>query len=220
MLFQLSHSLQLLAYTCRDWHRPGICQQGKSGLEGGSTWHHVAQRDTSTRFLGVTVRMPSPLWDTEKWRMWSRLVLASLSFGHTGRTQQGASRCWSNSPSNVAKPHTRLGRKQDWCRRWWVSPFSCQVAGSRSRWSISLELEEEVSGWVTLSYLLSPSKTTKHLEKLLPPPGDRQLLINRAQQLLKAAHSTLVSGRKAAHGDARPDNILVLMRLGPLWSSN
>ena len=77
-------------------------------------------------------------------------------------------------------------------------------------------LEEEVSGWVTLSYLLSPLRTTKHLEKLLPPPGDRQLLINRAQQLLKQAHSTLVSGRKAAHGDARPDNIMVLMRLGQI----
>ena len=200
-------------------------QQGKSGTELSATlqvaqlhehYRTIAQRDTSPRFLGINgAQLPSPLWDTEKWVMWSRFVLASLSFGHTGRTQQGASRCWSNSPSDMAKPHTRLGQKQDWCRPWWVEPI--QLPGGWQLFQMEYlprVLEEEVSGWVTLSYLLSPSKATKHLEKLLPPPGDRQLLINRAQQLLKAAHSTLVSGRKAAHGDARPDNILVLMRLG------
>ena len=57
-----------------------------------------------------------------------------------------------------------------------------------------------------MSYLLQrPPGPTKHLKKLLPPPGDRQLLIEKAQQLLMAAHSTLVSGREAAHGDARPE---------------
>lgn len=36
----------------------------------------------------------------------------------------------------------------------------------------------------------------------------------KAEQLLHSAHSVHVSGSLAAHGDARPDNIMVLVEAG------
>lgn len=202
-------------------------QQGKSGTEPSATlqvaqlhehYRTIAQRDTSTRFLGInSAQLPSPLWDTEKWGDVEQIGAGKLVFRAHRQDPAGGQQV-------LVKFTQRYGKAthEAWAKAGLVPPLVGQPIQLPGGWQqIQMEylprvLEEEVSGWVTLSYLLSPSKTTKHLKKLLPPPGDRQLLINRAQQLLKAAHSTLVSGRKAAHGDARPDNILVLMRLGQI----
>ena len=61
-----------------------------------------------------------------------------------------------------------------------------------------------------------PSGISEHMERLLPAPEERKLLLPRAQQLLMAAHKVLVDGQAAAHGDARPENILVLMEMGKI----
>ena len=178
----------------------------------------IAQRDTSPRFLGISgAQLPWPLWEPEKWVDVEQIGAGKLVFRAHRQDPAGGQQV-------LVKFTQRYGKAthEAWAKAGLVPPLVGQPIQLPGGWQqIQMEylppvLEEEVSGWVTLSNLLSPSKTTKHLEKLLPPPGDRQLLIDEAQQLLKTAHSTLVSGRKAAHGDARPDNILVLMRLGKI----
>ena len=196
-------------------------QQGKSSIELSATLqvaqlheHYctIAQRDTSPRFLGIDgAQLPSPLWDPEKWGGVEQIGAGKLVFRAHRQDPAGGQQL-------LVKFTQRYGTAthEAWAKAGLVPPLVGQPIQLAGGWQqIQMEyllrvLEEEVSGWVTLSYLL------KHLEKLLPPPGDRQLLIDRARQLLKAAHSTLVSGRKAAHGDARPDNILVLVRQGQI----
>lgn len=45
-------------------------------------------------------------------------------------------------------------------------------------------------------------------------PADMPELVKKAEQLLQTAHLVRVSGTPAAHGDARPDNIMVLIEAG------
>ena len=42
-------------------------------------------------------------------------------------------------------------------------------------------------------------------------PSAASSLLHKATELLRAAHRTQVNGLPAVHGDARPDNIMVLM---------
>ena len=71
--------------------------------------------------------------------------------------------------------------------------------------------KEEASGWLPMQHLLhaNPSVLPNDILRLLPSPEDSKLLLPRAQELLSAAHKVMVDGQPAAHGDARPDNILV-----------
>ena len=73
------------------------------------------------------------------------------------------------------------------------------------------------SGWLRMSLLQNAQVTpSEHIKCLLPGPEESKSLSPRAQELLVAAHNVMVDGQAAAHGDARPDNILVLLRLGKI----
>lgn len=74
----------------------------------------------------------------------------------------------------------------------------------------------DASGWLTMRYLMQPPE-----EQLKAAPQHLVLatetmphLIQQAEQLLRNAHATSVSGLPAAHGDARPDNIMVCVKNG------
>ena len=72
------------------------------------------------------------------------------------------------------------------------------------------------SGWLTMRYLMQPFKEQLKTapRQLVLPPDMRPHLLQQAEQLLCDAHAVLVSGLRAAHGDARPDNIMVCVRDG------
>ena len=73
-------------------------------------------------------------------------------------------------------------------------------------------------GWLTMRFLMMP--VMKQL-KFAPPhlvlgPSEMPELVQKAEQLLRTAHLVRVSGTPAAHGDARPDNIMVLIEAGKI----
>ena len=71
------------------------------------------------------------------------------------------------------------------------------------------------SGWVPRSWLMRPRhKQMKHaheFEHLTLAESSGSFLLDRALALLQTAHATKVNGVPAVHGDARPNNIMVLM---------
>ena len=177
----------------------------------------IAQHDTLPRFLGIShVQLPSPLWNAEEWDDVKQIGAGKLVFRAHRKDPAGGQQV-------LVKFTQRYGKAthEAWAKAGLVPPLVDQPIQLPGGWQqIQMKylppvLEVEVSGWVTLSCLLNPLlRPSPHIQKLLPAPAARQSLIEKAQQLLEAAQNTLVDGREAAHGDARPDNILVLMRLG------
>ena len=224
----------LLVVCIYDWHRPCFAaeqqldswQQGRSSAEHSATLqvsqlheHHgtIAHHDTLPRFLGIgNVQLPSSLWNAEEWDDVKQIGAGKPVFRAHRKDPAGGQQV-------LVKFTQRYGTETYNARAaaGLVPPLVDQPIQLPGGWQqIQMEylppvLEVEVSGWVTLSCLLNPLlRPSPHIQKLLPAPAARQSLIEKAQHLLEAAHNTPVDGREAAHGDARPDNILVLMRLG------
>ncbi len=65
----------------------------------------------------------------------------------------------------------------------------------------------------TMRFLMLPVKEQlKHApESCVLVPAHMPDLVKKAEQLLRSPHSVHVSGLFTAHGDARPDNIMVLV---------
>ena len=179
----------------------------------------VAQQDTLPRFLGNSgVQLPSALWDATQWHDVQQLDARKLVFrARKHPTAEG---------QQVLVKFTQqygIATHKAWAAAGLVPQLVAEPSKLPGGWLqiemeyLSPNVEQGLSGWLTLSYLLKRQPPpTEHLEKLLPNPAAQQSLIPRARQLLEAAHSQLVDGRAAAHGDARPDNILVLMCQGEI----
>ncbi|DBA87304.1 TPA: hypothetical protein ACH3X1_004362 [Trebouxia sp. C0004] len=88
------------------------------------------------------------------------------------------------------------------------------VAG---RWQqIQMEYLPSRAGWLTMRFLMLPvNDQLKHAPQgCVVEPALLPELIQKAEHLLHKAHSVHVFGSPAAHWDARPDNILVLVEAG------
>ncbi len=81
---------------------------------------------------------------------------------------------------------------------------------------IQMENLPSSAGWLTFRFLMLPVKEQlKHApESCVVGPARMPDLVQKAKELLRKAHSVHVSGSPAAHGDARPDNIMVLVEAG------
>ena len=223
MRFRLAAEQQLDGLAILKWQQGKFTTEHSVTLQVRDLHEHygtVFQQDTIPRFLGNRdVQLPWPLWDTTKWHDVQQLDVAKLVY--RARKQPTA----EGQQMLVKFTQQRYGTAthKAWAAAGLVPQLVDEPIKLPGGWLqiqmeyLSPNIEQGVSGWLTLSYLLKrPPLLTKHLEKLLPSPRARQSLIPRARQLLEAAHSQLVDGRAAAHGDARPDNILVLMRQGEI----
>ena len=179
----------------------------------------VAQEGTLPRFLGRDgVQLPCPLWDAAQWHDVEQIGAGKLVFLARRQDTAGVHQVLVKFTQQYGTATHRA-----WAAAGWVPQLEADPIALPGGWlQIQMEylspaIEEGVSGWLTLSYLLTCSpRPSDHLKQLLPALEARQLLLDKAQQLLKAAHRVLVSGQPAAHGDARPDNILVLMQAGEI----
>ena len=85
------------------------------------------------------------------------------------------------------------------------------------RWHhVQLEYLPSNVGWLTMRFLMMPvEEQPKYApEHFVLRPADMPELVQKAEQLLQKAHAVQVSGSPTAHGDARPDNIMVLVEAG------
>ena len=71
-------------------------------------------------------------------------------------------------------------------------------------------------GWLTMQFLMMPVKEQLKYapDRLVLRPVDMPEMFQKVQQLLQKADSIPVAGAFAAHGDARPENIMVLVEAG------
>lgn len=85
------------------------------------------------------------------------------------------------------------------------------------RWQqVQMEYLPSDVGWLTMRFLMMPVKEQLKCapDHFVLRPADMPDMFQKAQQLLQKAHSVLVAGSPVAHGDARPENIMVLVEAG------
>ena len=76
----------------------------------------------------------------------------------------------------------------------------------------------DASGWLSMGHLLQPVRLQLETapQELVLAPDTWPHLMQQAEKLLCKAHATPVCGLPAAHGDARPDNIMIHVRDGEI----
>lgn len=158
-------------------------------------------------------QLPWPLWDPEQWTESCQLGAGSHKLVYLARGPQ--------QPLQLVKftQHYGVETHGAWARAGIVPKLlaePCQVA---HRWQqISMEyLAPEMpdsSGWFTMRFLMqSVVKQAEHApESLTLAPDHLPQMIDRAKHLVRSAHEVLVSGKHAAHGDVRPDNVMVRIK--------
>ena len=176
-----------------------------------SHYRHAAASTKKLNFLGPDhEQLPYPLWDPEIWSNPRQLGPAQKHRLVYVATDQ-------HNQQQVIKFTKRYG--WDVHRAWAAADLAPKllsspdqvVAGSWQR--VQMEYLPSSAGWLTMRFLMLPVK-----EQLKYAPASCVLgpahmpdLVKQAEQLLRSAHSVHVSGSFAAHGDARPDNIMVLV---------
>ena len=210
----------LLNNSLMDWplsagSRGALSTEHSAFLQVIDLYEHyciVAQDGTLPRFLGRDgVQLPSPLWDAAQWHDVEQIGAGKLVFRARRQDTAGVHQVLVKFTQQYGTATHRA-----WAAAGWVPQLKADPIALPGGWlQIQMEylspvVEEGVSGWLTLSYLLTrPPLPSHHLNQLLPAPEARQLL-------LEAAHHVLVNDQPAAHGDTRPDNILVRMQAGEI----
>ena len=180
-------------------------------------YHTCKQAAVEPRFLDCNgVQLPNPLWDAAQWPEAYQMFPGRLVFQATKQDAAGVQQV-------VVKFTQRYGTATHlaWAKAGLVPPLVGEPVSLTDDWvQIQTELlspviEAKVSGWLPMNCLLHPPAAfTEHQKCLLPGPEERTKLAPQARELLVKAHRVLVDDQPAAHGDARPDNILVLMHSG------
>jgi len=180
--------------------------------------HYVqaAAETRKLRFLGrKQEQLPFPLWDPDVWTDACQLGSAKthkLVYLATDQQKQ----------QYVVKFTQRYG--VDAHEAWATAELAPkllkqrQVAGMWQQVVMEYLPPElpDASGWLTLRYLMQPLEEQLKAapQQLVLAPELLPQLIQQAQGLLCDAHAVPVSGLPAAHGDARPDNIMVCVKSG------
>ncbi|KAL3155473.1 hypothetical protein ABBQ38_011028 [Trebouxia sp. C0009 RCD-2024] len=182
---------------------------------------HYEQAAAETRklqFLGrKQEQLPFPLWDPDVWTDAYQLGPAT-----THKLVYLATSTASPQQQYVVKFTQRYGIEahQAWATAGIVPKLleHRQLAGMWQQVVMEYLPPQlpDASGWLTMRYLMQPvAEQLKAAPKqLVLAPEMIAHLIQRAEQLLCDAHALPVSGLPAAHGDARPDNIMVCVRGG------
>ena len=85
------------------------------------------------------------------------------------------------------------------------------------RWQrVQMEHLPSDIGWLTMQFLMLPIKEQLKYapDHFVLRPADMPDMFQKAQQLSQKAHSIPVAGSLATHGDAGPENIMVLVEAG------
>jgi hypothetical protein len=161
-------------------------------------------------FLGPNhEQLPYPLWDPDIWTDARQLGPAQkhkLVYVATDQHKQ----------QQVIKFTKQYG--WDVHRAWAAADLAPKLSSPdqvvAGRWQqVQMEYLPSSAGWLTLRFLMLPVKEQLKYapESCVLGPAHMPDLVMKAEQLLRDAHSVHVSGSFAAHGDARPDNIMVLV---------
>lgn len=155
-------------------------------------------------------QLPYPLWDPETWANPRRLAVGGkLVYVATDQHKQ----------QQVIKFTKQYG--WDVHHAWATADLAPKLLPSpdpvAGRWQqIQMEYLPACAGWLTMRFLMLPVREQLKYapQGYVVEPTLMPGLIQKAEHLLHKAHSIHVSGFPAAHGDARPDNILILMEDG------
>lgn len=176
-------------------------------------YQHASISTKKLNFLGPQLeQLPYPLWDPEVWTDARQLGPAQTHKLVYVATDQHKRR-------QISKFTKQYG--WDVHRTWAKAGIAPNLLTSSSstpgRWQhVQMEYLPSNDGWLTMRFLMRPVKEQLKSapERFMLRPAEMPELIQKAEQLLHQAHLTVVSGSPAAHGDARPDNIIVLVEAG------
>lgn len=177
---------------------------------------HYQHASTSTKKLNSLgprlEQLPSALWDPVVWNDVHQLGPAQTNKLVYVATDQ-----------HKQQPVIKFTKRYGWDvhRAWAEAGITPKLLASPSpvpgRWQqVRMEYLPSNVGWVTMRWLMRPVKQQMQYapEGFVLEPADMPDLVQKAHQLLSAAHKVHVSGSPAAHEDARPDHIMVLMEAG------
>ena len=173
-------------------------------------YQHASTSAKKLNFLGPNLeQLPYPLWDPKVWTNARQLGSAQthkLVYVATDRHKQ----------QQILKCTKRYGWDvhRSWAKAGIVPQLLTEQSSVPGRWQhVQMEYLPSNVGWLTMRFLMQPVKEQLKYapEHFVLKPIDIPELILRAEELLQKAHMIPVLGASAAHGDARPDNIMVLM---------
>ena len=176
-----------------------------------SHYQYAATSTKKLNFLGPDhEQLPYPLWDPEIWSNPRQLGPAHMHRLVYVATDQ-------HNQQQVIKFTKQYG--WDVQRAWAAADLAPNLCSSpeqvvAGRWQcVQMEYLPSRAGWLTMRFLMQPVKEQLKYAPASWVLGPAQMpdLVKQAEQLLHRAHSVQVSGSFAAHGDARPDNIMVLV---------
>ncbi|KAL3147719.1 hypothetical protein ABBQ32_002462 [Trebouxia sp. C0010 RCD-2024] len=158
-------------------------------------------------------QLPYPLWDPDKWTESCQLGARSHKLVYLARGPQ--------QPLQLVKFTQQYGVEAHdaWARAGIVPELLAEPRQVAQRWQqISMEYlapeKPDSSGWFTMRFLMqSVAKQAQHApESLTLAPDHLPQMFERAKHLVRSAHKVIVSDSYAAHGDVRPDNIMVRVK--------
>ena len=176
-------------------------------------YEEAAVETRKLRFLSPSKeQLPYPFWDTDQWTESCQLGAASRKLVYLARGPQ--------QPLQLVKFTQRYGAEvhDAWANAGIVPKLLAEPRQVAHRWQqISMEyLAPEMpdsSGWFTMRFLMqSVANQAAAPESLSLAPDRLPQMIDRAKHLVCSAHKVLVSDLHAAHGDVRPDNIMVRIK--------
>jgi len=177
-------------------------------------YRHASSTTKKLNFLdSCNEQLPCPLWDPEVWtdaRLLGPADIRKLVYVATDQHKQ----------QQVVKFTKQYG--WDVHRTWGKAGIAPMLLTSNpppnpGRWQqVQMEYLPSDVGWLTMRFLMMPIKEQLKYapDHFVLRPADMPEMFQKAQQLLRKAHSIPVAGSLAAHGDARPENIMVLVESG------
>ncbi|KAL3158975.1 hypothetical protein ABBQ32_011373 [Trebouxia sp. C0010 RCD-2024] len=176
-------------------------------------YQHASISTKKLNFLGPHLeQLPYPLWDPEVWT-----DARQLGPAETHKLVYVAT--FQHKEQRISKFTKQYG--WDVHRTWAKAGLAPELLESPSpipgKWQhVQMEYLSSDVGWLTMRFLMMPVREQLKFapEHFVLGPADMPELVQKAEQLLQTAHLVRVSGTCAAHGDARPDNIMVLIEAG------
>jgi len=177
-------------------------------------YRHASSTTKKLNFLdSCNEQLPCPLWDPEVWtdaRLLGPADIRKLVYVATDQHKQ----------QQVVKFTKQYG--WDVHRTWGKAGIAPMLLTSNpppnpGRWQqVQMEYLPSDVGWLTMRFLMMPIKEQLKYapDHFVLRPADMPEMFQKAQQLLRKAHSIPVAGSLAAHGDARAENIMVLVESG------
>ena len=173
-------------------------------------YQHASTSANKLNFLGPSLeQLPYPLWDPEVWTNAHQLGPAQTQkLVYVATDQHKQQRIFKFAKQYGWDVH------RSWAEAGIVPQLFTEPSPLPGRWQhVQMEYLPSNVGWLTMRFLMQPVKEQLKYapEHFVLGPAHIPELILKAEQLLQKAHLTPVLGASAAHGDARPDNIMVLM---------